>query len=541
MFPEYLTDNFCVYNSAFLNNKHEGFNLDYGIYSLYPANSFNGIYVFMVGSIFNINDIKNEFQIKEKKTKEIVAQLYLLVRDKIAYYLDGIYSIVIIEQGKLLIFRDRLSVENLYYFINNLNNSFIISNSIFELKKFMKLEVNKKVLPKYFICSAIDVGDSFFKDVYTPSEFQLLTFDIKNHMLQFSQYDNFAYQPLSSQNLNEAEIIENIDTLFRKRVNHICKTYKGFQCINSLSGGVDSSYIQVVLNDLGYNVAYTGSYDSYFGIGGNKYAIDVANFLKLTQNTVCLRPSEIIRNIHKCIEQCEVPYIYEDEFLLSKMREEIYKTELKDYDGILIFDGNGSDTIFGFGRGLLEINYLSIHWISFLFSLFNNMLLKFVSPKNYQRYNTIIKGINSNNIDSEFLFKFFKTKEKSELIKKAFKISDVSYIYNHELEECKKYNVPFIEKLYRLKLFTYELIRENNVTFHESKSNNLLPIFPYLDLNVVKYLINIPMNKKQKFLEQKHLIKKFWQHICLKRWYIEKKSGITEIIKIFILQMKVLH
>jgi len=104
MNPIFITDDFCVCNSDFLNNRCEGFELGYGICSLYPVNDFNGIFIFITGYIFNIYDLKDKFQIKKSKTQEIIAQLYHIVGDKVAYYLEGAYSIVIVDKAKVLMF-----------------------------------------------------------------------------------------------------------------------------------------------------------------------------------------------------------------------------------------------------------------------------------------------------------------------------------------------------------------------------------------------------------------------------------------------------
>jgi hypothetical protein len=150
--------------------------------------------------------------------------------------------------------------------------------------------------------------------------------------------------------------------------------------------------------------------------------------------------------------------------------------------------------------------------------------LKFLSPKNYRRYNTFIEGINSNNIDSDFLFEYFRNKEKTELIKEAFKIPDITYIYDHEIEEYKKSNLPLIEKMYRMEIFTFELVRENYISYHEAKLNNLFTIFPYLDLSTVKYFIDIPINKKVKNIETKHIIKKILSKYLPKKMVYKKKN-----------------
>ena len=48
----------------------------------------------------------------------------------------------------------------------------LVSNSIKEISKYRKLEVNTDILPGYFLKTDVNSGDTFFKDIHTLAFFE---------------------------------------------------------------------------------------------------------------------------------------------------------------------------------------------------------------------------------------------------------------------------------------------------------------------------------------------------------------------------------
>jgi len=235
-------------------------------------------------------------------------------------------------------------------------------------------------------------------------------------------------------------------------VAKVCTQKEIFNFTNSLSGGVDSSLIQVILKQLGFNSCYKAYYFTY-GDQVKKYSSDVASYLNSYQRLVKTSTQDILRNIKDGIEHTELPYIFEGEWQQNQIYHAISLECSEPGKGIIVFDGSGADTIFGHGLNLILLKYLSIPWIKRIFIYLNKYLLKYISVQNYRYLRAILNSIELENFDSQSLSVLLKDYKMSELIQEAFNLKDISKIYALELEDLKKYNGPLIEKFYRLRIF----------------------------------------------------------------------------------------
>ena len=521
-----LKNRFCIYGESFHKTEgFEGYELNKGIYSLIKKRSFRGKYIFMTGAIYNIDIIKGKFQIEGDDTEEIILQLYDNLGMRVASFLEGTYSIIIVDKTRILAFRDRFSVENLYYYRNKKLGSFIFANSLLDLKKFIKFELNVDVLPKYFLCSQINGKNTFVKDVFTLEHLEFLTCDVFSSEWQSSKYEDLPYQSITMTNVDDKTIIDEADHLISNALERVCGHQENFKFINSFSGGVDSSLIQVILKRLGFNSCYTACYSSPFGDKVEKNSSEIANYLNSEHRLVKISPSEILQNIKDGIGHTELPYIYQGEWLQNPMYRAISIEVSEPGKGIVVVDGNGADNVFGSGQGLLLLKYLSNFWIYHIFNYFNEHILKHISKENYEHYQVILSGISSDNINPQFILVLFGEDREAGLIQEAFHLKDISDIFDFEKEEFKKYSGSLIERFNRIKIFEYEIIRENNITYQLMKAHDIIGFYPYIDLNFVRYLLQVPTRRKIRSLTFKYFQKKIASKYLPKEFVYRKKYG----------------
>ena len=100
-------------------------------------------------------------------------ELYITDPEKFPSLLTGNFSLVIGNKEELYLLRDGNGYENLYFSLPSSGaRGIIISNSIKEIAKYIRLEVNTEILPGYFLKTDINSGETFFKGIRTLAFFE---------------------------------------------------------------------------------------------------------------------------------------------------------------------------------------------------------------------------------------------------------------------------------------------------------------------------------------------------------------------------------
>jgi len=488
-----------------------------GIYSAYQAEKIEDSFIFFVGIIYNLKDLKKKSDIKDEKEERIIFKLYKKYKNNITDIFDGAYSIVIIDDYEITLFRDRDGLENLYYYKKN--NSFIISNFIKEIKKFINLEVNVQALPKYFILDQINNEQTFFKNINKLKIFELLKYNYHNNTWLSSCYNNIAFLPQSEKSLNDKEIINQIENILTKKVGYIIKTFPHSNIYNTLSGGVDSSLTQGILKNFGYNKSYCSNLMNYGK--DDEYSSDIANYLGSSHQIIQVNFDDLLKNIEEGIKIAEIPLIFEGESMFNHMYKKIAQNNDRTSPTITCFNSNGADAVLGHGKTLMAIKYLNI--APHFFYFFNEYAVKLLSEKKYSILKQILNGIKINEIFPALYFAVFDVNDRLEVIKKAFKLSDLSFIPEFEIAEANRYNVNLLEKFYRLQIFHNEVRRINNIDYQLAKSKNITLIFLFRDKKLIQFLLNIPTGKKLKYMTDKYYGKKLLTKFIPKKFVYREK------------------
>jgi len=496
------SNTFCIFKHN-INPYVEGHNIFSDIYANTEILKYKSHFIVMIGDIYNIKDIKKKFYIESDVAEEIILELYFKVGAKIPNYLKGIFAIVIINSEKIVLFRDYFSCASIYFYINDLKNEFIITNKIVEIKRFMNLKVNTEILPRFFVRSSLSAEDTFFEKIKSLKFAEFLELSINENKLTSIPYDDSFYKEIRNDQLKDSVIMNKSEDIILRNLKGILDYYRDCDVINSLSGGVDSSYLQILLKKLGFNKAYTYSHE-IIGIRNQEYSKDISKYLGIEHNIVELKSDCILDNIKKGILICEIPYVFEGEFLQNYMYNQISKKEGKD---ILITCGSGCDTVFAFQRAFFELKYLTNPIFLSIFNVVNESLFKIFDKEKYIVYKTIIRKLRNNKLDEELLYVLFDRKVNLEIIKKAFNLDDIFKIYSSDIEMISRFETNFIEKIERWR-YDFEIQRENYVSNLLSKYYELKVCFPYVNKELLFYLFSIPIAKKVRRLTQKYYIKK---------------------------------
>ncbi len=484
-----------------------------------------GLQVCFSGVLYNLDHLRVLYDLDSATPEQAIAALYRRLGTRITTVLDGAYAIVILDNNRVTLFRDREGLESLYTYRRG--DNFIIANSIGQIRQLVRLEVNHAALPRYFVLDQLNDEQTFFKDVYQVSVLKFMTVDLRSNTWSAADYDDLPYSPIAIQKLDDAEIIEGLETRLSDRIKSLTRAFPGCQVLNTQSGGTDSALTQCLLRQTGHNRSICANF-SDFGMDA-RYSQDVARHLDSDHRIVDIDVGCFFENIKAAIKIFEMPLIFEGESMFNHLYGKLGNGSSRGGPPVICFDSNGADAILGHGRLLMALSQFQeapglADFVTGLASQFSRKGLAAMM-------HDIARGARSGEMTPEFYFAVFNLKKRVSLVQQAFGLDDVASIVEFELAEQAKYPVDLLERVYRLQVFQYEVKRINNITYNLAKRHNVVTLHPFRDRALTEFFLNIQTRRKIKRGVQKYYGKKLLEKYLPRDMIYRKKinKGIPYI------------
>ncbi len=298
------------------------------------SNPKNDILCVFNGEIYNHLDLRKNLGLnivsdKKYNDADIIIPMYEKYGKNFVKYLDGMFSIAIMDKDKLLLFSDKFGIKPLYYsFLPD--GKFVFSSELRPILKISgKHEISKSGLASYLQYRFIAHPLTIFSDIFKIEPCQIL--EISQHSIKKSKY-KIDIQPTQSlkpwvKNINNYDSTEvKIGTF--------------------LSGGLDSSILNIILR--GKRHAFTIKYDINENIDETKFATCIAQKQNLIHHIVYARKNIIKNLFSKTIVSLEEPLystVSISTYLLAKSAKKYVKG---------IISGDGADEMF------IGYNYIRI-------------------------------------------------------------------------------------------------------------------------------------------------------------------------------------
>ena len=135
-----------------------------------PMTSHCGRYIMVFnGEVYNFKEISkklNKTSWKTSSDSEVILEAFVAWGIDFVHQLNGMFAIAIFDrnENKLFIFRDRMGIKPLFYYLDK--NEFAFAS---ETKSLLKLPIqkaiNKQALVDYFHLEYIPNGQSIFKNI----------------------------------------------------------------------------------------------------------------------------------------------------------------------------------------------------------------------------------------------------------------------------------------------------------------------------------------------------------------------------------------
>jgi asparagine synthase (glutamine-hydrolysing) len=429
------------------------------------------------GEIYNFQRIKQELTLlgvtflRESDT-EVLLQAYITWGQDCVEKLDGMWSFIIFDPKKHILFcsRDKVGMKPFYY--SHGAQVFFIASEIKQILPFVKNKTaNKEAIVDYLVFGLEDhLPETFFKNIFRLNPGHNLIFDLSSHTYKIFQYSSLQALPEST----EMDPIDKVKTLLSNAVK--LRQTTQVKIGTMVSGGLDSAIISACLTHHSDSYAIHARSTDPVQDESN-YAKEVANHLGLDLHIVSPSISDWSKEIDQIIKVQEEPFGSLSVIMQHKLFEQAKRDGVK-----VLLDGQGADELF---LGYRPYFYKSLN----KYNVFQKLKIYYTS-KSFISHNLIKSIVYYAFINSKALINLYIHRHKKLITPILYKLIMPKKLYKKyglgqnmgqwQISEINQYQLP--------PLLRYE---DKN-----AMSQGIETRLPFLDHAVVQLAISLPEELK---------------------------------------------
>jgi len=474
----------------------------------------NDMLVLVDGNIYNIGDIckTKPGEASHNNLGKQLLDLYINKGINSFNFLEGQFIVLIVDKkaDTVMIFRDQIGIKPLFF--ASINENFIISDTIESMIRVggVKAILNADKLFELFTFRYVSGHDTIYKGIQQilPGEY----FFLKKHDMSLRSYFDPAELFKSTREGNMDTAAKTLDAMIEQNVN--LRLNGGERGGVMLSGGLDSLYLtKKTLKQYPRVKTYTLGFES-LGEKDLEFVKNQLSGLPIDPCYILVNSKDYADQLPKAVRSYNFPikhpnYVGRD-ILFHKARKEGME---------YLISGDGADTLFGGACYVSLKKYLLLKKIppKYLVALFS------VLWKSKQR---LIKKIIKTSINELILYgKEYTSQEqvKKVLLSHFTGLKDPFIFHSQHLDGVAKLQ-PMDRAFYMALLTTLAVSPRDQYIM--SRSNGITIEYPFLDLNVTKFIASIPANVKLPGFSAKFLLKKSVQLELPAKLMNRKKYGL---------------
>ncbi len=452
------------------------------------------------GEIYNFLEIKIKYFSDDNflttSDTEIILKLYKKFGiDKTLELMNGMFAFCLydINNERMFVCRDRVGKKPLYYYLDQ--DKFVFASEAKCLNQVCNFEINQNVIEDNVV-ERFSQNISPFKKINFLKNGKYLKIDLnKFHFEKITYFkfenliDSKLYNELNKKSIDE--IIVDFDNIFKKSIDLRLIADVEIGTINS--GGLDSSIVsKTILQKKELKMFHI----DVKGMSEKKYAKLLSEKLNVRLYSKVLDSNGFEKSIDDVIRHYEYPLVHPNSYgiyLLSKLAND---NKIK-----VLLSGDGADEVFG-GYDFYLKKYRQMK-----FSFFYKLYYKIKNNKS---------GLKN--------LKTKKSKSQTSIY------NNLSHITNIFERSFQSYLINSLnEYLQPLNLRADKLGMAHSVEFRA----------PFLDINLIKFAINLPLRYKINLWSGKILLKKYSENKIPKKIIYRNKVGFpVPLIKKAIIDSK---
>ena len=498
-----------------------------------PLSNENGkIWVTFNGEIYNFQELKNQLeafghQFQTNSDTEVIAHAYEEYGENCLRHFNGMFAIGIWDdlRKKLLLARDRLGKKPLYYSL--MNDTFLFASELKALLAYPCL--SKKVDPlsfmKYLFFEYVPSPHTIFSDAKKLPPASYLIW--QKGGVKIKEYWSPFGSENKEKNLPEPEVESRMIELLRQSVKR--RLISDVPLGVFLSGGIDSSAITAFAQEEARGKIKTfsiGFEDPSFD--ESKYARLASEYLGTDHHEQTMTPADLLNlvpNLPDILDEPMADASILPTYLLSKFTRKYVTVALGGDGGDELFAGYPTYLAHKFARPY-ELLLGNLHPI---ISLLGNLLP--VSDDNISfdfKVKKFLSGIGyPDGIRNSVWLGSFSFPELKKVLS-----PDVNTQFNQArlAEEITSYErgFPFKDKTTLLQYLDLKLYLQDDILVKVDRASMACSLevrAPFLDHELVEFIMNLPSSLKLKPFTTKYMLKKAIKKFLPKEIIQRRKKG----------------
>jgi asparagine synthase (glutamine-hydrolysing) len=496
------------------------------------SNENETVWVIFNGEIYNFKELRMELeeqghQFKTQSDTEVIAHSYEEYGEKCFKRFNGMFAIGIWDENRrqLVLARDRLGKKPLYYSL--LNQSFLFGS---ELKAIMAhphfpLRVNPISFMKYLFYEFIPCPHTIFEDAKKLPPASYLIW--RKGEMEVKQYWSPFKLDKKEENLSEEEIEARILNFLKQSVKR--RLISDVPLGIFLSGGIDSSAITALAQEEVPGRVKTfsiGFEDPSFD--ESRYASHVSKYLNTEHYEQTMHPEDllnIVPNLPDILDEPMADASILPAYLLSKFTREHVTVAL---------GGDGGDELFA-GYPTYLAHKFARHYERFLgvfhpiVTFFGNLLP--VSDDNISfdfKVKKFLSGIGyPDGIRNSIWLGSFSFQENAKALS-----SEIHSLFNRDqlVEEILFYEreYPHQDRITMVQFLDLKLYLQEAILVKVDRASMACSLevrAPFLDYELVEFLMGLPSRFNLSWLNSKYLLKKAMKYYLPEKIIQRPKKG----------------
>ena len=461
------------------------------------------------GEIYNFLELKKElsksYDFKTKSDTEVIIAAYSLWGIEMVYKFNGMFSFALWDKSKeeLFLCRDRFGIKPLYYI--EVNQSIIFSSSIKALKSFSHEELNIKEddLLDFLQYGTVHQPNTILDKVKSVPRGSFLM--AGNQETKIFEYWNL----FESNNSNKvtSEPLKTVNKLLLESVEKRLISDVPYGIF--LSGGIDSSILVAAASKV--STQKVNTFSIVFkekGFDERKFSRQIAIKYKTNHLELELNPEEIL-------QQIEEPFKFMDHPSVDGINTFFISKQVHNQGFKMALSGAGSDELFAGYPVFKEVFELeNKKWLYSFPPQLRNIFGKLLQLRNQSlKSHKIAEILNLKLLELPYFYPIFRKIFANNTIYKLCDIKNIStenYPFNWAFNNLDTNNIganySLISKISALEIETYlqnVLLRDAD---QMGMANSLEIRVPFLDHNLVEYVLSLPNELKYPIYPKKLLI-----------------------------------
>ncbi len=495
-----------------------------------PMSASNNRFVIVFnGEIYNYPELKDDlikkgYVFNTKSDTEVILNLYHDQGYDTPKYLNGIFSFALWDEMKkeLFIARDHCGVKPLYYY--NGKNFFACASEVKALLKLPDIvaDIDPDALDETLTFRYALPPRTIFSNVFKlePAHYMIIRNAVKQEKKCY-----WLHRPVIDNKSSEEDLIEQYRKLLSNAVRRqmISDVPVGI----SLSGGVDSGTILALMSQYAskpvkaFTVGFEGGAQTnevsearataeHFGAEFHEYTVSTKDYEEFFLSYMW-HMEEPVGN--------ESAPAY---FFVAKLAHQFLK---------VILNGQGADEpLAGYSRyfGEYYARYYQLVPRMIRQELIYPIIMHHTRSERLKRS---VYALNEANINKRFLKIYTIT--TNEMKKALYNKELIAAIGGHHpsgyIENCRN-QVGDLKPLEQMLYVDLRTSLPENLLLSEDKMSMATSVearVPYLDVPLIEFLENVPLNLKFRLLTRKYIHRKAAQHYLPKRIALRKQRGFT--------------